>query len=212
VGGCRLNECNYITHGNYQALNMVLLFKRIMEHVGLNPDRLRIEFMSAGDGIRFAEVVNDFVKQIKAIGPLGEAEGIKEADLKARLAEVEKLVPYIKVLKNEKMGTRLLNRADEANFFTKAEVEEMFNDVVSYYIDPKKCQACSTCLKRCPVEAISGGKNIAHEIDQDKCIKCGTCITVCPPKFNAIKKIVHEPVPVSLPEDKRAVVRPAKAA
>jgi F420-non-reducing hydrogenase iron-sulfur subunit len=212
VGGCKLNECNYITHGNYQALNMVLLFKRIMDHVGLNPDRLRIEFMSAGDGIRFAEVVNDFVKKVKEIGPLGKAEGISESDLKTRLAEVDKLIPYIKVLKNEKIGTRLLKREDEANFFTRDEVEEIFNDVVSYYIDPRKCQACGTCLRKCPVEAITGGKNIAHQIDQDLCIKCGTCIASCPPKFSAIKKIVHEPVPGPLPEDKRAVVRPAKAA
>ena len=211
VGGCKLNECNYITHGNYQALNMVLLMKRILQHVGLNPDRLRIEFMSAGDGIRFAEVTNDFVKQVKAIGPLGKAEGISKADLKSRLAEVEKLVPYIKVLKNEKMSTRLSNKADYDNFFTKEEVEEMFNDVVSYYIDPGKCQACGTCARKCPVEAITGGKNIVHQIDQDKCIKCGTCIASCPPKFSAIKKIVHEPVPAPLPEDKRAVVRPGKA-
>ncbi len=42
VGGCRLNECNYITHGNYDALANVLMLKKILEHIGLNPDRLRI--------------------------------------------------------------------------------------------------------------------------------------------------------------------------
>src|SRR5574341_653241 len=56
IGGCRLNECNYITHGNYDALNMVLLCKRIMEHLGLNPDRLRIQFASSAEGNLFAEV------------------------------------------------------------------------------------------------------------------------------------------------------------
>ena len=39
IGGCRLNECNYITHGNYDALNMLLLCRKIMEHIGLNPER-----------------------------------------------------------------------------------------------------------------------------------------------------------------------------
>ena len=48
IGGCRLNECNYITHGNYDALNMVLLCKKIMAHIGLNPERLSVKFMSSG--------------------------------------------------------------------------------------------------------------------------------------------------------------------
>ncbi|WP_368860936.1 hydrogenase iron-sulfur subunit, partial [Desulforhabdus sp. TSK] len=60
IGGCHLNECNYITHGNYHALNMVLLFKKVLEHVGLSPDRLRIEFMSGADAGIFVESVNDF--------------------------------------------------------------------------------------------------------------------------------------------------------
>ena len=59
IGGCRLNECNYITQGNYHALNMVLLAKRMMQHIGLNPDRLRIEFMSSAEGVVFAEVMSD---------------------------------------------------------------------------------------------------------------------------------------------------------
>src|SRR3990172_399416 len=61
IGGCRLNECNYITHGNYDALNMVLLCKRIMEHVGLNPDRLRIQFASSAEGNLFAEVISYYI-------------------------------------------------------------------------------------------------------------------------------------------------------
>jgi F420-non-reducing hydrogenase iron-sulfur subunit len=44
----------------------------MMAHIGLNPERLRIEFMSAGEGIRFAEVVDDFVSTVKKLGPLGE--------------------------------------------------------------------------------------------------------------------------------------------
>src|SRR5512137_2204648 len=58
--GCRLNECKYITQGNYHALNMVLLCRKIMERIGLNPERLKIEFMSSAEGIIFAEVMNDF--------------------------------------------------------------------------------------------------------------------------------------------------------
>ncbi len=95
IGGCRLNECNYITHGNYHALSMVLLVQKIMEHIGLNPERLRIEFMSAGEGILFAEVTNDFVRQVKELGPLGKSEGMDQPALKFKLEAVTKLIPYI---------------------------------------------------------------------------------------------------------------------
>src|SRR4030065_1338091 len=92
IGGCRLNECNYITHGNYDALNTVLLCKRIMEHIGLNPERLRIEFMTSGEGILFAEVMSEFGNKVNKLGPLGKAEGIDQNELKSKLAEMAKLV------------------------------------------------------------------------------------------------------------------------
>ena len=104
IGGCRLGECNYVTQGNYDALNMVHLCRKIMEHLGLNPERLRIEFMSSAEGIRFAEVVNDFVKKVKELGPLGKSEGINENELKSKLEEVTRLVPYIKIAKREKLA------------------------------------------------------------------------------------------------------------
>jgi F420-non-reducing hydrogenase iron-sulfur subunit len=212
IGGCHLNECNYITHGNYHALTMVLLMKRILEHVGMNPDRLRIQFMSGAESGLFVESVNDFVKTIKEIGPLGrgKGEGAINGGLKPRLAEITKLVPYIKVTENSKLGTRLENRDDYESFFTKEEVEGLLKQVASYYIDPEKCQACTTCARRCPADAIISAKGQVHVIEQDKCIKCGTCYEACPPRFAAIRKIVGEPVPPPPPEDHRTVIRKGK--
>jgi F420-non-reducing hydrogenase iron-sulfur subunit len=210
IGGCRLNECNYVTQGNYHALNMVLLLKRIMEHIGLNPERLNIEFMSAADANLFVEGVNGFVKKVKALGPLGEGEGIDRHELKSRLAEMSKLVSYLKLVNQEKLASRLKSREEYDGLFTKEEIDRLFSEMVSYYIDPEKCQACMTCLRRCPVEAIDGGKNRIHVIDQDKCIKCGTCFEVCPPRFEAVKKFSGEPVPPPIPEAQRAIVRKGK--
>jgi len=210
IGGCRLNECNYITHGNYHALNMVLLCRKIMEHIGLNPDRLRIEFMSSAEGILFAEVMSEFGNKVKELGPLGKGEGIDQNELKSKLAEITKLVPYIKVVKNEKLASRLVNPEQYDTLFTKDEIDKLFSEVISYYIDPEKCQACMTCAKRCPVEAIVGGKNLIHVIDQEKCIKCGTCFEVCPPKFRAVMEITGAPVPPPIPEEKRTIVRKSK--
>jgi len=212
IGGCRLNECNYITHGNYHALNMTLLCKRIMEHIGLNPERLRIAFMSSAEGIVFAEVMSEFGKQVKELGPLGKGkgEGIGPGELKSKLAEIRKLVPYIKVVENEKLASRLVKPEEYDNLFTEDEIDKLFSEITSYYIDPAKCQACMTCAKRCPVEAIISAKNQVHVIDQEKCIKCGTCFEACPPKFGAVTKISGGPVPPPLPEDKRTIVRKGK--
>ncbi len=211
IGGCNLDECNYLTQGNYHALNMVHLCKKIMEFVGLNPERLRVEFMSAGDGIRFAEVMDDFGAQIRELGPLGSSEGMDLVELRSRIDEVRKLVPYIKVAKKDKLALRFKTREEYNDLYTGNEVRTLLEDVPSYYIDPEKCRACGTCFRRCPVEAISGGKKMIHIIDQVKCIKCGTCFEVCPPRFGAVQKISGEPVPAPIPEEERAIVKKNKA-
>ena len=210
IGGCRFNECNYATHGNYHALNMVLLGKRLIKHIGLNPERLRLEVMSGSEGNLFAEVVDDFVRRIRALGPIGNGEGLEEGRWKAGLAETTKLVPYIKLTMREKLASRQENPEEWDALFTDEEIEELFRHVPAYYIDPAKCQACMTCARRCPAGAIISAKNQIHVIDQEKCIKCGTCLDACPPRFGAVRKIVGEPVPPPLPEGERTIVRKNK--
>jgi coenzyme F420-reducing hydrogenase delta subunit/ferredoxin len=210
IAGCRLDECKYITQGNYHALNTVLLGKKIMEHIGLNPERLRVEFMSSAEGSRFVETVNDFIKKVSAVGPFGKSEGLDEKGLKSKLDEVGRLVPYIKIVTRDKLSSRLKDPETWNQLFTKEEIDKLFSEIISYYIDPEKCQACMTCARRCPVEAIISAKNQVHVIEQEKCIKCGTCLEVCPTKFSAVTKISGGPVPPPLPEDKRTIVRKGK--
>ena len=210
LGGCHLNECNYITHGNYHALTMVSLAKKLLEHIGLNPERLRIEFMSGAEANLFVDAVNGFVTRVKKLGPLGESEGMDRNEVKSKIAEITKLVPYIKMKNQDKLASRLTTPEEYEKLFTRDEIERMFREVVSYYIDPTRCQACATCLKRCPAEAIVGGKNLIHVIDQEKCIKCGTCVEACPPRFGSVRKISGEPVPSPIPEEARTVVRKSK--
>jgi NADH-quinone oxidoreductase subunit F len=83
--------------------------------------------------------------------------------------------------------------------------------LIAYHIDPAKCQACMICLKKCPAQAIDGGKKRIHVIDQEKCTNCGNCLEVCPPKFGAVHKISGVPVPPPVPEEERAVTREGKA-
>ena len=130
IGGCRLNECNYITHGNYDALNMVHLCRKIMEHIGLNPERLRVEFMSSGEGILFTEVINDFGKKVMELGPLGTSEGIDENGLKFKLEAVNKLVPYIKLVERERLRVPVKSEEAYNKFFTSDELNRLFNELI----------------------------------------------------------------------------------
>jgi len=83
-------------------------------------------------------------------------------------------------------------------------------ELISYHIDPEKCSACMICLRKCPVEAVDGGKKKIHIIDQEKCTKCATCFEVCPSRFSAVQKISGEPVPAPIPEDARTIVKKSK--
>jgi len=131
IGGCYLNECHYITDGNYGALSMVLICKKIMEHIGINPRRLRFEQLSAGEGIRFAEVTNDFYREVKELGPLAEGEGIEESVLKSRLEAVISLVPYIKLVERERMRIPIKSEEAYRNFFASDEFNKLFDETVA---------------------------------------------------------------------------------
>jgi coenzyme F420-reducing hydrogenase delta subunit len=130
IGGCRLNECNYITHGNYDALSNVLLCKKIMKHIGLNPERLSIEFMSSGDGIILADVINNFCKKVEEIGPLGSSEGSDEKGLKFRLEAANKIIPYVKLVERERLRVPLKSEEAYEKFFTSDEVNQLIDELI----------------------------------------------------------------------------------
>jgi len=130
IGGCRLNECNYVTHGNFDALANVYLCKKLLTHIGVNPDRLRIEFLSAGEGVLLTEVINDFTDKVKQLGPLGKSEGIDKHGLKLKLEAVNKLIPYIRLVERERL--RVPSKSEEAynEFFTSDEVNKLFTELI----------------------------------------------------------------------------------
>jgi NADH-quinone oxidoreductase subunit F len=83
-------------------------------------------------------------------------------------------------------------------------------DLIAFHIDPEKCQACMTCLRKCPAQAITGAKKQIHVIDQEKCTKCGTCFEVCPAKFDAVRRLSGVPVPPPIPEADRILAKESK--
>ena len=131
LGACHLNECNYITHGNYHALTMVSLAKKLLEHIGLNPERLKIAFMSGAEANLFVEGVNGFVKKVKELGPLGLGEGLDEKELKFKLEAVTRLIPYIRLVEREKLRLPAMPEEEYRKFFDSDELNRLFNETIA---------------------------------------------------------------------------------
>jgi F420-non-reducing hydrogenase iron-sulfur subunit len=130
IGGCHLNECHYITDGNHHAYGMVQLCRKLMEHIGLDPERLRIEQMSAGEGIHYAEVMNDFSRKLRELGPLGGGEGIDAAGLKFNLEAVTKLIPYIRLVERERLRVHFETAEEYSEYFKSDEVNRLFKELI----------------------------------------------------------------------------------
>lgn len=130
IGACHLNECNYITHGNYHALTMVHISKKIMEHLGLRPERVKIQFMSGAEGGLFVESVNDFVKQVKELGPLGDGEGLDAKGLQLKLEVVTELIPYIRLVERERLRLPALAEDAYQKFFDSDELKRIFDETI----------------------------------------------------------------------------------
>ena len=131
IGGCWLGECHYVTEGNYDALSTMHLGRKLLEAAGINPNRLRLEWISASQGIRFSEVITDFTAQVKDIGPLGAAEGIDDETLKLKLEAIRKLLPYVKLVEREKLRVRFGSKAEYETFFASAELKSWFDGLIA---------------------------------------------------------------------------------
>jgi F420-non-reducing hydrogenase iron-sulfur subunit len=96
VLGCHPGDCHYTT-GNYYARNRVQVLQQTLELAEINPDRLVLDWVSAGEGGRFAALVSDFTERVKDLGPLGLSEGLSGEELERRLATAQRVVESEKV-------------------------------------------------------------------------------------------------------------------
>lgn len=68
IGGCHPGDCHYVS-GNYRTMHRVSILKKLLKDMGINPKRLRLEWISATEGEKFAKVMKEFVEEIKELGP-----------------------------------------------------------------------------------------------------------------------------------------------
>lgn len=130
IGGCHLGDCHYL-EGNYYAEKKVEMAKRLLKAAGVEPERLRLEWISASEGERFAEVIREFTEEIKELGPVKcekeelEAACIAAADYKLRI-----------------LATKERELLDEGNkygeVFTMHEMDRLLGDMVQEDYEAKR--------------------------------------------------------------------------
>lgn len=70
IGGCHPNDCHYV-EGNYKCLRRFQLLQRLVADMGIEPERLRLEWISAAEGEKVKRVINELVDTVGKLGPLG---------------------------------------------------------------------------------------------------------------------------------------------
>jgi len=158
------------------------------------------------EGLKQASVILS-----RIVSGKGTEEDIEKLEKIAEVTSVASLCALGQTSANPLLTTlRYFSDEYEAHIKEKRCPALACKELVSYYIDPEKCQACMICHRNCPADAIIGEKMKVHVVDQSKCIKCGTCYDVCPPRFGAVQKLSGEPVPPPIPEEERLIKRARK--
>jgi len=70
ICGCHPGDCHYL-EGNYKIARRIPLLQKMLSQFGIEEERLRLEWVSAAEGDRFASIVNDMTKKVKELGPFG---------------------------------------------------------------------------------------------------------------------------------------------
>jgi coenzyme F420-reducing hydrogenase delta subunit len=126
VLGCHPGDCHYAT-GNFHARNRMKVVRRLLELAEVHPDRLILDWVSAGEGQRFAAMVAEFTDRIIALGPLGQSEGLVWDELRRRLAAA------VLVVSSRQLRWLVGRKEDllrEGNVFGQAVDEEAYDQLL----------------------------------------------------------------------------------
>ncbi len=98
IGGCHPGDCHYV-EGNYKMMRRFEMLKRMLAGMGIEPERVRLEWISAAEGEKVKKVINEMVEQVRKLGPLGLPGKFKSWD-----EEVNSLSHHIKTQEEAKNG------------------------------------------------------------------------------------------------------------
>jgi len=75
IAGCHPGDCHY-SSGNYKARRRIILLKNMLPQLGIESDRLRLEWISASEGVKFRSTVNEFIDEVTELGPIALNSGV----------------------------------------------------------------------------------------------------------------------------------------
>ncbi len=75
IAGCHPGDCHYV-EGNYKTMRRFPMLLKLLEQYGIEPQRVRLEWISASEGDLFAQVVGEFTEQLRELGPLNWTENV----------------------------------------------------------------------------------------------------------------------------------------
>jgi DNA-binding transcriptional ArsR family regulator len=119
--------------------------------------------VSAGEGIRFAYVMNEFSARVKRLGALVSSEGLATAELKSRLAAAVELVPYIKLVERQTLRVPVRTEQGYHDFFGSDEFDRRFNELV---LDKLVMSRIMRLLRAKPVSAREIGEDLALDASE----------------------------------------------
>jgi F420-non-reducing hydrogenase iron-sulfur subunit len=77
VCGCHIGDCHYM-EGNFKTMARMPLIKRILEDLGIEPERFRHEWVSAAEGEKFSKLVTEVTEQVRKLGPLNWPQKMRD--------------------------------------------------------------------------------------------------------------------------------------
>ncbi len=181
VNGCHPGDCHYL-RGNVLARQRMDFLTDVLNHLGLQ-GRLEMNYISAGEGSRFQELMGDFTERVRALGPspLRTKRG-QQAAASKREALLELL---------DEVRTALGTDIDPELSYGPDDVIDGFGQPI---YDLEACMGCGACAACCPKDNIElsdadGRRQIQYF--HATCVACGTCEDVCPNEAISVRKCLN---------------------
>jgi coenzyme F420-reducing hydrogenase delta subunit len=155
LAGCRFGYCRYIS-GNYQAERKVKLTRRVISELGIDPNRLCLEWTSPAEAGQFSTIVKNFAEQIRTSGPIGRKECLTKEELK------EQLLTAQDVLQGERLRWfvgKELELVTDGNVYGEKIPQDEFDGLISEIIEVE-------CRQKKVLRLIKGQALSALEIAQ----------------------------------------------
>jgi coenzyme F420-reducing hydrogenase delta subunit/AraC-like DNA-binding protein len=131
VLGCHLGTCHYLT-GNYYTERRMKTTKKVLKNVGLSPERLLVDWVSAAEGERFASLVREFTEKVRKLGPLGKETDLDFERLKTRLTAAKESLAQERI---RWLVGRERELIEEKNVFGEKVSQEEFDQLMLQTIE-----------------------------------------------------------------------------